>query len=245
MMFSYLISLKSNFYCALWYYSAITVLNQTLTVAENTSDGELDKLEARSISCFRKANKSNYAAGLWKGSTYSLYNIAKSCSLAIYYRLLIPDLRQNLVNRGTYKNITDEFMTRDYISWFKKTKPTLQMETLPQKRLHEGYFSQFIISFVLKFYFERLQFTKLFVAKKFKIPNFIVIITLEMTMTIGFSWDQFEPKFFMKILGLFNFMMLSMIMKSSISKKYQEILWIDQWSKIKVLVQKPVKGRFF
>ena len=159
-------------------------------------------------------------------------------------RLLIPDLRQNLVNRGTYKNITDEFMTRDYISWFKKTKPTLQMETLPKIRLHEGYFSQFMIGFVLKRYFERLQFTKPFVAKKFKIPNFIVIITLEMTMIIGFSWDQFEPKFFMKILGSFNFMMLSMIMKSSISKLYQGILWIDQWSKIKALVQKPVKGRF-
>ena len=159
-------------------------------------------------------------------------------------RLLIPDLRQNLVNRGTYKNITDEFMTRDYISWFKKTKPTLQMETLPQKRLHEGYFSQFMIVSALKHYFERLQFTKPFVAKKFKIPNFIVIITLEMTMIIGSSWDQFEPKFFMKILGFFNFMMLSMIMKSSISKLYQGILWIDQWSKIKALVQKPVKGRF-
>ena len=135
-------------------------------------------------------------------------------------------------------------MTRDYISWFKKTKPTLKMETLPQKRLHEGYFSQFMIGFVLKYYFERLQFTKPFVAKKFKIPNFIVIITLEMTMIIGFSWDQFEPKFFMKILELFNFMMLSMIMKLTISKLYRGILWIDPWSKIKVLVQKPVKGRF-
>ena len=77
--------------------------------------------------------------------------------------------------------------------------------------------------FALKCYFERLQFTKPYVVKKFKIRNCIVIITPEIKMTIGFSWDQFGPKFFMKILGLFSFTTLYMILKSSISKVYLEI----------------------
>ena len=122
----------------------MTVVNQTRTDGGIISDGELDKLEARSIPCFRKANKSEYAAGLWRGST-SRPNVCQCQAIlhltTVQQTLLIPDLRQNLVNRGTYKNIKDEFMTRDYISWFKKTKPTFEMETLPQKRLHEGDFS--------------------------------------------------------------------------------------------------------
>ena len=53
----------------------------------------------------------------------------------------IPGPRQNLITRGTYKNLTEELMTEEIIEWSKKTTPTLEIGTLPRPKLHEGIFA--------------------------------------------------------------------------------------------------------
>ena len=50
------------FDCALWYYSAITVKNETSDHEEHEYD--LDLLQSEAIPCFKLANKPNYAAAL-------------------------------------------------------------------------------------------------------------------------------------------------------------------------------------
>ena len=50
----------------------------------------------------------------------------------------IPGPRQNLITRGTYKNLTEEFLTEEYLAWSKKTMPTLEIGTLPRPKLHSG-----------------------------------------------------------------------------------------------------------
>ena len=50
------------FDCALWYYSAISVKNETFDDEENEFD--LDILQSAAFPCFKNADKANYAAAL-------------------------------------------------------------------------------------------------------------------------------------------------------------------------------------
>ena len=105
---------------------------------QKSIEDDLNRLEAGAIPCFRKANKSDYAAGLRIGKhSTSCVSQRRTVDLICTW---IPGPRQNLITRGTYKNLTEEFLTEEYLAWSKKTMPTLKIGTLPRPKLHSGIF---------------------------------------------------------------------------------------------------------
>lgn len=130
----------------MWYYSAISVKNETFDDEEYEYD--LNLLQSAAFPCFKNADKANYAAALRFVLQIKPNLKVKFGASKLEVRKGVieispkidceTNLRDDLINRGTYENLNAEFLTPANIKWAETTKPSFDMDELPRPKLHHG-----------------------------------------------------------------------------------------------------------
>ena len=113
--------------------------NETSDHEEHEYD--LDILQSEAISCFKLANKPNYAAALrhrFKLMIFKRKMIGWEIEILKHQHENLK--RDDLIKRGTYENLKEEFLKPSEVKWFENITPDFEMDELPRPNLHSGSF---------------------------------------------------------------------------------------------------------
>ena len=113
--------------------------NETFDDEEHEYD--LNLLQSAAFPCFKNADKANYAAALRSVLQIKNLKVKEVRKSVIETNSNIDcetNLREDLINRGTYENLNAEFLTPANIKWAETTNPSFDMDELPRPKLHHG-----------------------------------------------------------------------------------------------------------